>query len=508
MRGSSRLLFVAVALCALAFAAPSALAAKPEVQVLSQGQSAILAKGSLKAKVTLRLKRGRRATVAVKGASATFDDPRFAALTETRRLHFRHSGSKTVSLALRPGARGEVKSCEARTLRVRAGKGRDTAALLRQRADCKPKPIDLSRASECDFIGQQQGSLCMLPFPDDFYTAKDASTNTGRRLAFKSDAMPANASQVHIDPTPYARNDGFSPGQAIVLRVPGLDNPTALTNTNAVPINHLGRYTDRNTPVVVIDTATGKRWPIWVEIDSNAPTPEETALLIHPAKNFTAKHRYVDRPAEPQGLLGPGDRRPGGLPLLPRRPALQGGADQQAAWPLRAGLQEPALGRGGSLQPLPGLGFHRRLRSEDRLADAADPRRRLRPARGHRPRRRRGHRHCALLHGHRRRPQPGFRSRPQGHRHLHGPLLHDLGRRCPLCARQRLQPRRRQAGAERNLDGQLHLHRPEVDRNRSRSFPGAPGRLRARAAGKRRRGQLGRPARPLPGPQDDALRDR
>ena len=46
-----------------------------------------------------------------------------------------------------------------------------------------------------------------------------------------------------------------------------------MAKTNAVPINHQGRYTDRNTPVVVIDAKTGKRWPIWVEIDSNASTP-------------------------------------------------------------------------------------------------------------------------------------------------------------------------------------------------------------------------------------------
>ena len=294
MRRSSRLLFVAVALCfALAFAAPAALAAKPRVEVLSDGQGAILANGSLKAEVTVKLTRGRPATVSVKGASSTFDEPRFAALTESRSLSFRRSGSKTVKLALRPGARSEIRSCEGRTLRVSAGSGAGSAALVRDTASCEPKPVDLSRASQCDFIGQQQGSLCMLPFPDDFYTAKEASSNTGRRIDFQSDAMPANSSDVHIDPTSYARADGFSPGQAIVLRVPGLDNAQALANTNAVPINHQGRYTDRNTPVVVIDTATGKRWPIWVEIDSNASTPEETALLIHPAKNFTAKHRYV-----------------------------------------------------------------------------------------------------------------------------------------------------------------------------------------------------------------------
>ncbi len=293
MRGSSRFVFVAVALCALAWSAPTALAAKPRVKVLSDGQAAILSSGAIKAKVSVSTRRGHPVAVAVKGSSATFDQPRFASLTKTRTLRFHHTGSKTVKLALSAAGKRRIDSCASRTLRVRAGAGRDSASLVRQTPSCRPKPVDLSAASECDFIGQQAGSLCMLPFPDDFYTVKDTSSNTGRRIAFQTDAMPANSSDVHIDAGPYRRNDGFSPGQAIVLRVPGLDTPQALASTNAVPINHQGRYTDKNTPVVVIDAQTGKRWPIWVEIDSNAASPDDTALLIHPAKNFNAKHRYV-----------------------------------------------------------------------------------------------------------------------------------------------------------------------------------------------------------------------
>ena len=44
---------------------------------------------------------------------------------------------------------------------------------------------------------------------------------------------------------------------------------------------------------MVIDTETGERWPIWVELDSNATTPAETALLIHPAENYASGHRYI-----------------------------------------------------------------------------------------------------------------------------------------------------------------------------------------------------------------------
>jgi hypothetical protein len=153
--------------------------------------------------------------------------------------------------------------------------------------------VDLSRARHCDFIGQQKGSLCLLPFPDDYYTVRDRSTATGRRLNLATAAMPANAAGQHIDAPPYNRNDGFSPGQTIVLKVPGLNTEAAPKRTGAVPINHLGRYRKANAPVVVIDAKTGKRWPIWVEVDSAASDPSRVALLIHPARNFAAGHRYI-----------------------------------------------------------------------------------------------------------------------------------------------------------------------------------------------------------------------
>ena len=54
--------------------------------------------------------------------------------------------------------------------------GKAKAKLVRDTEECAPKPIDLSRAADCDFIGAQDTSLCLLPFPDDYYTVKDSST--------------------------------------------------------------------------------------------------------------------------------------------------------------------------------------------------------------------------------------------------------------------------------------------------------------------------------------------
>ncbi len=292
MRGSSKLAAVMIAaFCCAAVATvpcrPSAGASKKAkgVAVLGTSQTKLLKHG-----LRVRLPRKHSAGLKVRATSTTFDDPAPAPLTKVG--HAR-KGKRIVNLKLTAAGRAEVTSCEARAIQVRAGKRTATAGLTRNSPACSPKPIDLSRASDCDFIGQQQGSLCLLPFPDDYYTVADQSTATGRRIDLHAGGMPRNASSVPINPSPYSLNDGFSPGVGMVVRVPGLDNPAAAQQTNAVPINHLGRFSEPDQPIVVIDATTGQRWPIWVEIDSNGGSPDSTALEIHPAVNFASGHRYV-----------------------------------------------------------------------------------------------------------------------------------------------------------------------------------------------------------------------
>ena len=154
-------------------------------------------------------------------------------------------------------------------------------------------PIDTSDAANCDFIAEPGNALCLLPFPDDYYTRPDGTSPTGRRVDLTTEGMPANALGVHINATPYNAADGFSPGATILLKVPGIDTTADVRATGAVPINHLRQYRARNAPVVVIDATTGRRWPIWVEIDSNATDPAKVALEIHPAVNFDSRHRYI-----------------------------------------------------------------------------------------------------------------------------------------------------------------------------------------------------------------------
>src|SRR5215207_6907310 len=133
----------------------------------------------------------------------------------------------------------------------------------------------------------------LLPWPSDSYTRADKTTPTGRRLALKAAQMPRNKSGVPIDPKPYNASDGFSPGQTIVIRVPGLDNAQAFKRTGLVPQTDLARYRDKSQPLVVIDAKTLQRHIVWAELDANAAKDSERVLLVHPGMNWREGRRYI-----------------------------------------------------------------------------------------------------------------------------------------------------------------------------------------------------------------------
>lgn len=152
-------------------------------------------------------------------------------------------------------------------------------------------PIETNE--NCEFITNPGSSVCMLPFPDDYYTVSDPSSATGRRINFKTEGTPTNALGSHIEAAPYNASDGFSPGSAILVKIPGIETAADVRAMGAVPINDIGQYKKGNAPIVVIDAKTRKRWPIWTEIDSTASDPSKAVLEIHPAVNFTSGHHYI-----------------------------------------------------------------------------------------------------------------------------------------------------------------------------------------------------------------------
>ena len=86
----------------------------------------------------------------------------------------------------------------------------------------RPATISAAKpAADCQPFSKQP---CLLPFPNNLYTKQDRSTPTGSGSISRRAAMPVNAKGERMSPSQYNRNDGFSPGSAIILHVTGLDN--------------------------------------------------------------------------------------------------------------------------------------------------------------------------------------------------------------------------------------------------------------------------------------------
>jgi hypothetical protein len=163
-------------------------------------------------------------------------------------------------------------------------------------------PIDTSNADRCDFLDP---AVCLQPWPNDYFTVADPATDTGRRLNLNLLSMPRNKLGKPIDPTEQNLNDGFSPGNSINVRIPGLDSSKAFQNTGAVPVTNIAAYADKDQPVVVINADTGHRQPIWAEIDYNPIDPAKGGdvndpadrakvnLIIRPAVNFDEGGHYI-----------------------------------------------------------------------------------------------------------------------------------------------------------------------------------------------------------------------
>lgn len=282
--------------------------AKVSLKVTTANQRALLSRKA----VTIKVRAKGKVTVRL---SATLG--KNGSLFQKKSIRFKKSGkqSKTVKLRLTKAGNKKLATCGDKMVRaIGRYRGKATTSahrrLAKDKSLCgKPKPPVKPEKSTCDPLDP---TICLQPFPSDYYTRPDASTPTGLRLDFPKAGMPTNKSGVPVDPTEINRGDGFSPGSMIVTKVPGVDNPAAFANTGFVPETNMRDYARPDQPVVVYDTTTGERWPIWAELDSNPTTvapyqaadgigglninPSNTGpvnLIVRPAKNFTPGHRYV-----------------------------------------------------------------------------------------------------------------------------------------------------------------------------------------------------------------------
>ena len=137
----------------------------------------------------------------------------------------------------------------------------------------KGDPIPTANADRCDFLDP---AVCLQPWPNDYFTVADGTTDTGRRLDLNQavDAEEQERAR-RSTTTDYLRADGFSPGNMIIVKVPEVQTQAAFDNSGIVPINNLRAYDDDNQPVVVINAETGERHPVWAEVDANPLLAEQ-----------------------------------------------------------------------------------------------------------------------------------------------------------------------------------------------------------------------------------------
>lgn len=260
----------------------------------SQSDQGLLSAG--KVDVVVRSPGARKLVLAVRGFGGG------PALTDPRRVSTKGGKRKKVALPLSAAGREVLQGCGADSLLLTAktpGKGakkkRKKGKSPKGRATVTksvPQCESLARADRCEIIASP-GTNCLFPFPSDHFTVPESSNPTGLRVNLSAASTPANNNGVHIDPVGINTSDGFSPGESIVTRVPGLDNPQAFQNTGAVPLTDMDRAFDANQPIVLIDASTGQRQLIFSELDSTATSPGNTDLIIRPGRNLIEGHRYI-----------------------------------------------------------------------------------------------------------------------------------------------------------------------------------------------------------------------
>jgi len=146
--------------------------------------------------------------------------------------------------------------------------------------------LEVDRPEICNPLDQRH---CMLPFPNDFFSVEDVTSDTGHRISIDTGATPTNRDGVQIDTTEWNRNDGFSPGAQLVTYVGGVD----LEASGAAPITDIGRSLESDSPVVLIDADTGERIPHWVEIDDRPEDPGDRMMYVRPVISLLEGHRHV-----------------------------------------------------------------------------------------------------------------------------------------------------------------------------------------------------------------------
>jgi hypothetical protein len=144
-------------------------------------------------------------------------------------------------------------------------------------------------AGACD---ASDAAACLLPWPNDRFTATDADTETGRRVDLPTEGSSTADAGTAFDPAEWNRADGFASTSVLMTHVANLD-PEA---SQLPPSTDIGASLEPDGPLVLLDASdegAPRRLAAWAELDAGAATPEEALVMIHPAAALPEGRRIV-----------------------------------------------------------------------------------------------------------------------------------------------------------------------------------------------------------------------
>lgn len=168
------------------------------------------------------------------------------------------------------------------------GGGADMAQVDLGPPDLGPTLDDTSLALEAD-CDPLVPAHCALPWPSDKFLVPDETRDSGYRLEFGADTLPANKQGIGIDPTPYQILDGYGVGAPLMVILPNLD-PDQLLGERDIA-DTIGP--DADIVWLEVTDAGTRRIPYYAEADPAAEDDAEQIVFVRPAEILKENTRYV-----------------------------------------------------------------------------------------------------------------------------------------------------------------------------------------------------------------------
>ncbi|MDC0675148.1 hypothetical protein [Nannocystis radixulma] len=142
----------------------------------------------------------------------------------------------------------------------------------------------------CHPLGDPGGRVqCVYPWPSNFYTAPDAASTTGLKVALPGTLLPKNTQQTEFPVEDLLNGSpGFTPNAQIRFAT-----ATPIDGSSLPPIDDIGRSLADEAPIVLLALDSGERWPYFAEVDATGVAGEPQTIFIRPMRQLRTGTRYV-----------------------------------------------------------------------------------------------------------------------------------------------------------------------------------------------------------------------